>query len=116
MRQSFFLRGKYLGSTERKKVWVHETLVPPSGIALFCPICAEIWLLAPIEGRKTFAFQVECEKHPEEYPHLIPGSVLLPWDEDWNKALPVPLLKRELILQIDSYLKEPQNEISEVNI
>lgn len=108
--QHFFLRGKHLGTAQRNLVWVHAELSRPHGTALFCPICSEVWLLAPIEGQKTFALHVECERHKTSSFYTIPGSSLLSWDSEWNNSLPPELLKRELLLQIDALLKENQNE------
>jgi hypothetical protein len=114
MRQFFFHRGQLLGDAVRQVSWVGGTPTPPVGTALFCPLCSEVWFLAPIEGEATRVECRPCERHDAgarlgksslgAVSRLEPvGSVWRSWDSEWNEALPREVLKRELLLTINHY-------------
>lgn len=101
--QHFFLHGKWMGQGLRSPDTLHEKLwgfYKTDGVAYFCPICNEVWFLAPIEGRETEVLRVHCEKHPE-VPWGMPGVIWAPHrTEDMLEALPPSLLSRDFLLRL----------------
>lgn len=103
MLQHFFLENQLRGTAIRHKRRVHEELQLPYGYAFFCPQCARLWALCPIELQRTFPLSIECEACPRGiYPA---GSLWQPLDPEFNEALPPELLLRELNLHLTHYEK-----------
>jgi len=107
--QHYFVRNEYFGSVERTKISVRTQIAPPHGKAFFCPICAELWAVCPVDGQATQAITRFCERHKAgdsvggwSSGHVsrydFPGSLWLEWEPEWNQALPLALLERELML------------------
>lgn len=108
--QHFFIRGNYFGTTTRPLYWVHNEIQnAPFGMAFFCPICAELWAVCPVEGEATQVETQFCEKHKygDSYGRWssgqvwrldIPGSLWSSYDDQWNAGLSQQVLKRELLL------------------
>lgn len=110
--QHYFIRGKYYGSAERQPVYHHAERCNPTGLAFFCPFCGEVWALCPVEGQPFNSYNSPCEKHKRtdelgssslgRITRLeVPGSLLLPFDPEWNDALPRELLAREFLIHFN---------------
>ena len=107
--QHFFAHGEYLGAVNRENIWVRTDFAPPPGEAFFCPLCNEVWFLAPVVGQATKVHHLACTSHkagsrlgwwslgvvPD-----IPGSV---WDFFEGVELPKKLLEREFHLHMKYY-------------
>jgi len=102
----YFFRGKHIASVNPSAIFVHGRKQIPPGRAFFCPICAEIWLLAPVDREETFVDHVLCDRHPPTASRRA-GSMFLSWDAEWNKDLPSELLKMEFLTLYSQ--KEMQN-------
>lgn len=124
-KQIFFLEGKMVGTVERSPIFSGSSPVQPLGTAFFCPLCARLWLLAPIKGSATRCFHSICGLHrPGDRVGIwslgavsggdIPGALWIGNDHEWNRALPKALLQRELLLTIKHY-EELNNERPDSN-
>lgn len=109
----YFMGSQFLGSGRRPLVWggaTGTTLHPPTGKALFCPICAEVWFRCLVPGEVTSIWEKVCEKHQpgEAFGHFstgsfswsLPGSILQIWDREWNDNLPDCLVSHELRMHL----------------
>lgn len=94
----YFIRGEYKGAATPSFAPIHGIMTIPNGKAFFCPICSEVWALAPIDGKETYVEHVVCEKHEPTPTRPAPGALYLPWDKTWNDDLPVELLEREYLI------------------
>lgn len=112
--QTFKFRGQLIGTATRRQVFIHASLATPMGKAFFCPICAELWLIAQVEGQTTQVDTKLCERHkPGEvygtwssgklFGTEIAGSIWSSYDSDWNAALPDLLIKREFELHLQQH-------------
>lgn len=106
-RQHFFVEGQYKGSTLRPKIPVHEVYVPPCGVAFFCPFCARVWALCPVEGQVTRVMSQLCGKHTKgeqlggwETPGFYhePGSMYVGFEKNWIDYWPEDMIKYEFEL------------------
>jgi hypothetical protein len=93
----YFLRGVFVGSCKPTLQTVCGQRQIPNGRAFFCPVCSEVWLLAPVDSQETFVDHVLCAKHSST-PSRKAGHFYLSWDEEWNKDLPTELLELEFLL------------------
>ena len=110
MIQHFFLHGKHYGTAERSRETIHRQQFPPRGDAFFCPSCASLWAICPIEGAETMVNTAGCEQHPL-WSDLPGGSLWLAepsMKSDFNRAIPRELLAREVMLYLSMYDKEIQ--------
>jgi hypothetical protein len=105
MKQHFFLRGAYCGSSPRREIFSHGGLCKPYGVVYVCPICSELWFSAPIDGCKSYAELIVCDRHKlgdhfvsQYFDH--PGQLLARDDlaDMLLDHLPASLLERELNL------------------
>ena len=96
--QLFFLHGDLVAEQPAKPFMLHAQRTLPVGRGFFCPICAELWFTALVSGRETYIEHILCERHPPSPSRPLPGSLWLPWDSNWNAALPQVLLEREFLL------------------
>jgi hypothetical protein len=90
--QHFIVEGAYLGSAVRGRLSVTGGTSDPQPYAFFCGSCAELWARCPVD-KLSPSIQQEwmvwrrpcrrCAGHSGE----IPGSLLLPWEEDFNNCL-----------------------------
>ena len=126
----FFIRGQYICSAPAEPHRVHSELCQPYGRAFFCPLCSEVWALAPVEGQPTHCHHAFCDKHHPEDPvigtwnfgHIyswdVPGSLWISYENQWNLDLPKEILEREFMLlmgQHNSELSSPLTPQGESN-
>jgi hypothetical protein len=105
-RQHFFLEGRLLGETIRGGPRdLNRNGDGPLGYAFFCPhpSCGRVWALAPVAGRDFQTWTRLCGRHARtdagRGTTLGPaGSLWLTWDEGWQNALPLDVLRREVEL------------------
>lgn len=98
--QHFIIEGRYLGQATRGLLLVSGGAIIPPSYAFFCGRCAELWARCPVDevpGQPRCEWQVwrrPCRKCP---PHSgeVPGSLILPWDSDFNHALPDDVVRWE---------------------
>lgn len=95
--QHFIIRGKHLGSVDRKPIFVHEKVQQPWGEAFFCPICSELWAVCPVEGRESSVYRRACDRHPVQYRHDSNGLLNLPWDSTFSDNFPPAVIRYELL-------------------
>lgn len=76
----------------------HHTL--RSSYAFYCSVCGDVWLrFINTEQPSWIFYSVNCEKHHSPLNHLqSPGSCILPFDDSLLSALPLDLLRREVLL------------------
>ena len=100
--QDLYVNDKYLGSCTRDMCIIHAEQQVPYSYAWFCPECGEVWAKAIIKGQKFTVEGGYCEKHRSLSPYLVAGSMIVPWDKDFTKALfSLPeALKREFNLYL----------------
>lgn len=80
----------------------------PIGYAYFCPECAQTWALCPIAGKSFQVWSIPCGKHEAEL--RVSGSIWLPWDEEFNNALPEAVVRREFELHLAYFTQGESNE------
>lgn len=111
MKRHFFRRGQYLGSTEvgnRVPDFINGEMI---GYAYFCPICAEVWAMALVEGKGTFPAAHFCERHTvgdrcgfTAIGHVsewdVPGSMFIPGRDDYNSTFPPAVWEQEVIIHL----------------
>jgi hypothetical protein len=97
----FFIRDKYYGREEAHMTWTHNKRQLSTGKAFFCPICSELWAIAPVDGEETYVEHILCDKHEPTPSRPTPGCLYLPWDEDWNRSLSKEILARDFILMFN---------------
>jgi len=100
--QTIVIGGDTYGPISRGLRRVREEMQRPPSYAWCCPVCGEIWARSIIftESGEQVPFQfltAACEEHLDTLlPSLIvPGSLLLPMEMEFNKSLPFPLWVRE---------------------
>ena len=96
------IEGKSFGSMLRPDGFRSGEPQPRSGCAFFCPICCRIWAKVQAEGRECYPYSISCAEHPRFF-HMPAGSIWLPWDHEWNSALPRAVLEREVSIHIANY-------------
>src|SRR5687768_11047651 len=100
MNRHYFIRGEYKGAFPASHKPVHNELHPATGKAFFCPVCAEVWGLFPVDRQETYVDHVLCDKHDSSPSRPYPGCLTLPWDAEWNSDLPTELLVREFLMTL----------------
>jgi len=100
--QTIVIGSETYGPIPRGLRRVREELQRPPSYAWCCPECGEIWARSIIfdSSGEQISFQfltAACEEHVDPFlPSLIvPGSLLLPMETEFNKSLTLPLWKRE---------------------
>lgn len=107
--QHFIVDGKYLGSVTREFIPSHLHQDLPAGVAMFCPLCGEVWARCPVVGKEgtNSPFQVStrvCRKHQwGSHFTLIAGSLSLNWDAPFNNSFPDAVIKREFELCMELF-------------
>lgn len=107
--QHYIVGGKYLGQSPRSKVHVHEELQPPYSFAYFCPQCGDVWARCPVvkdstqETQRYMVHALACEKHQQDRFLQPAGAMMLSWDEVYNAAMPLEVLRRELLIWLQDY-------------
>ena len=107
----FYADNKYLGSAVRGLRRVHAEYQRPYSHAWFCPDCADVWArvgVFPLGSSQNERFTVEggqCQQHAGPSPYHVPGTMLLAWDDEFNKLLlSCPdAVKREFDLHMKFY-------------
>ena len=88
----FIVESIPLGSGRCDKLSVSGGLNPPQPYAFFCGRCANLWARCPVDhlpGMPREEWLVwrrpcrKCAAHSGE----IPGSLMLPWEESFNRCL-----------------------------
>ena len=82
MKQSFWLRDRFLGEREVAETWTCAEPGPCYGqhlpwhhLAFFCCQCGELWGRVIVEKETDWTITTRiCERHPE-----LPPSALTPW-------------------------------------
>ena len=99
--QAFIVEWQYLGRAMRG--FVNAGF--PHPFAFFCPHCGDLWARCPVETPAHtkvlwLSWSRPCRKCP---PHSgeIPGSLILPWEPEFNSALPEEVLRWELNRHLD---------------
>ena len=109
MNRHYFIRGQYFGHSSVTPIPAHGTYRVPPGRAFFCPRCAEIWALFPVDSQETYVDHVLCDKHELSPSQQWPGCIYLTWAGEFCADLPTELLKREFLLTLA--IKEKQDEL-----
>jgi len=98
-KQTIFVGRSTFPPTYRTMRRVHEEMQRPPSYAWFCPECAEIWARALVEGSSFQVITYPCEQHRDRFVGiLVSGSILLPFDLEFNDSLPVEAWRREVII------------------
>ena len=92
------LGNKCLGKSTRGLEWTHNQQHVPISRHYFCPVCGEVWakVVCVDEKSRHHVWTVHCSDHGT-------GSLLCPWDDTFNRSLPLQAIVRE----IDLLLKNP---------
>jgi len=112
--QTIIIGSMSIGPIERGLRRVREELQRPPSYAWCCPACGEIWARSVIfdeTGRQVpFQFLTHpCDEHRDHLlGYLVPGSILLPMEAEFNDALPLPIWQREFQLH-DRFIRKNQN-------
>ena len=89
----------FLGAAERNLEWVGKELHPPRSLAWFCPRCSIVWARAAVivdkATQRWHVMTTICPFCPSDG-FDVPGSLSLPWDNDYENALPNEVLRREI--------------------
>lgn len=103
LHQTIFVGNRSYPPQLRGTLRVHEERWPPASYAWCCPVCGEIWARAVVRGRDFQFLTHVCEAHedPQMPSLLVPGSLLMPWDENFNAALGSDLWLREFTLHFN---------------
>lgn len=115
--QQFIVDNLWLGTAQRASVWVHEQRAAPDSIAMFCPVCGEVWARFPVEATATGKQQpfhiltINCKKHPSDFSLAVPGSAWLSWDREFTNTFPPMMLERELLLHLDHFHPEEKETL-----
>ena len=115
--QEFILGNSWLGQSRRIPAWVHEQAAAPDSLAMFCPVCGEVWARFPVlinATGKYVPFHVltrNCWKHASEFLLNVPGSAWLSWDREFTNAFPREMLERELLLHLDHFHPEEKETL-----
>jgi hypothetical protein len=106
MLQHFIIEGKYLGHASRV-VEVTALRCPPS-YGFYCMGCGDVYAKCPIEGQPWVYHQRTCRKcrlYNSPATNGLPGSIQLPWDEEFTEAFPLPVLRWEFERELEYYDK-----------
>ena len=108
--QHFIVDGEHLATIETGPVYYRGQFIAPDGIAFFCPLCSTLWAVCPVEGHSTNVMTCYCKRHRPGDKTFdgwgavmqddLPGSLWLDWPEYWPGHLPLPVLWRELELEV----------------
>ena len=108
MRQLFFIEGQLLGEAARGLHIIHGQAQEPTSDLCFCQFCGVVYANLPVvlpSGRNT-PYQSHrgvcrgcCSRVADLY--YTPGSIWRQWDTAFTEALPLAVLKRELLLHLD---------------
>lgn len=93
--QHFYIANRFMGSVVRPHVVVHGERQPPYSYAYFCSVCGDVWAKCPVseesgEGHLTSVYQIQggcCPAHASESPFVVPGSLMLSWEPEYNALL-----------------------------
>lgn len=98
--QFFEIDGRHYGQSTRDWEVVKAEEVPPESLAWYCPHCGVVWARAGIVSRPWYFYRQSCERCGQAEGGLIPGSLWDPMNEQFNEALPEPVVRRELRLHL----------------
>lgn len=117
--REYFIGQQYFGSGPAPQEFVHNEVHQPIGQAFFCPICAEVWATATVQGAPTQVRHRFCGKHNSLEAREkangarncsslgrinsseICGSLWLDESRTWNDNLPPAVVARELRLTLE---------------
>lgn len=90
--QHFYIADRFMGSVVRPHVVVHGERQPAYSYAYFCTHCGNVWARCPVTDSNGFQnkWQVQggcCPENENESPFVVPGSLLISWEPDYNSAL-----------------------------
>jgi len=91
--QSFIVEGRYLGQASRGLLSVAGGAIVPPSYAFFCGDCADLWARCPVETPRSLSqcdwmvWKRPCRRCLTSRGGGIPGSLMLPWEPDFNQAL-----------------------------
>lgn len=82
-----------------------------TGYCFVCPRCGELWARVTLKGAVHAILSRNCSDCQPNYKYmlLLPGSLWLDYDPEFNDALPQPVLEREFWLHVNQYEKVNQN-------
>lgn len=108
--QTIFIRSQCYGQpVVRVLEQVRETMQTPCGKAWFCEQCGEVWARAVVSARPFRVLSAPCEEHNDGLLMLrVPGSILIPLDNDFNNSLPLEVWKREFELHTRFFERQNQ--------
>lgn len=118
--QEFFIDGQYLGTAGRKSEWRGDARLLPISQMFYCGLCGEVWARLPVYELEDPAQPLPRKLRPwQSYRHVCskcrnrtdwledwPGSIWHALDEDYTASLPLPVLRREVLvlsLQLDRF-------------
>ena len=106
-RQHFVIEDTDYGSSPREPEYRDGRTWAPLGYAFFCPLCTKLWATAVVSGQRTMVLTALCRNHPWTALET-PGSLLHPFNQAFNAALPDGAVIRENLLWIDNdtYFKQ----------
>lgn len=107
--QIWIIEGKQYPPEPIGLEYIHATPSRPFPIAYFCPFCGDIWARRLIlEGNPEWVlFHKPCSKHPHSISRGVSGSIWIGFNTDSDRNLPLPVLRREALLHLNAYHKEP---------
>ena len=111
-RQLFFISGSLLGETSRAVLLpVTGGWAAPLRALFFCVHCGEVFAKCPVVGaggavRPWQSFARCCGKCKAESLFEVPGSLWIPWDQDFLSSLPPPVLQYELLRHLDHFERQ----------
>lgn len=74
-----------------------------NGTAFFCEYCGRVWAKAVVDGRRIYPYSINCGCQPTISWVIVPGSIWLSWDYDWQQGLPRAALEREFEVHLKHY-------------
>lgn len=109
--QTLFIGSSPCGpATPRRLHRVREELWAPPSYAWFCPVCADIWARAFVPGEEFQVTVNPCIDHELKYWRtLVPGSLLLVFDPEFNLDLSLEAWAREFEVHVRYFERQIQS-------
>jgi hypothetical protein len=103
MKISFTIEGDPFGSGDIAPEFrgTRNNILWTKSKAFCCPKCGRLWASAAIDSIKEWEFLVSiCEKCPSQYFTIMPGSIQIEYEKEYQEALPREVLLREFWLAL----------------
>ena len=107
--QTFMLRNSVIATGGIGKIMWKEQAAPPTSKAFFCPVCGDVWgrvvVSDPETGRVEHFSSItrECAAHSQASHIFLGGTFSLPWEREYQEALPLEVWQHDYRLHINLY-------------